>query len=108
MKTTMVRYKTSETQADANEALVRAVFDELRATKPGGLRYASYRLPDRVSFVHIATVESPDANPLLALPAFKAFQKDIKDRCVEPPVAVELSPVDSYGFVATTTVGGAS
>jgi len=108
MKTIMVRYKTSETQADANEALVHAVFDELRATKPAGLRYATYRLPDRVSFVHIATVESPDANPLLVLPAFKAFQKDLKDRCVEPPVATELSPVDSYGSVATTTVGSAS
>ena len=55
-------------------------------------------LPDRVSFVHIAMVESPDANPLVALPAFKAFQEDLKDRCVELPVAIELSSVDSYGW----------
>ena len=29
--------------------------------------------------------------------AFKAFQRDIKARCVEEPVVTELSPVDAYG-----------
>jgi len=95
MKTIMVRYKTSETHAEANAALVRAVFDALRLSAPTGLRYASYRLADKVTFVHIATHGEP--NPLTALPAFKAFQKELKDRCVEPPVVTELIPVDSYG-----------
>ena len=96
MKTIMVRYKTSEAQADANEALVHAVFDELRARTPDGIRYATYRLPDRVTFLHVATVDSLDDNPLVALPAFKAFQAKLKERCVEPPVVTELTPVDSY------------
>jgi quinol monooxygenase YgiN len=100
MRTVMVRYQTAPAHADANATLVRAVFDELRATTPGSFRYASYRLPDGVTFVHVATHESPDANPLLALPAFKAFQKDLKDRCVEMPVVTELSVVDSYASVA--------
>jgi hypothetical protein len=99
MKTIMVRYKTSEAQADANEALVRAVFDELRLRAPEGLRYASYRLADGVTFVHLATVATPENNPLAGLPSFKAFQKQLKDRCVEPPVVTELSPVDAYGSV---------
>jgi hypothetical protein len=95
MKTVMVRYKTSSAaQADANEALVHAVFDELRARAPGGFRYATYRLADGVTFVHIATHEAD--NPLTALPAFKAFQAQLKDRCVELPVVMELSPVDCY------------
>jgi hypothetical protein len=97
MKTIMVRYKTLETQADANIALVHAVFDELRTRAPGGFRYATYRLADGVSFVHIATLESPDQNPLTVLASFKAFQKDLKDRCLEPPVVTELSAVDAYG-----------
>ena len=96
-KTILVRYKTSEAQADANEALVHAVFDELRARAPEGLRYATYRLADGVSFVHLATVATPEANPLLSLPAFKAFQAGIRDRCVEPPVASDVTLVDSYG-----------
>jgi hypothetical protein len=100
MKTIMVRYKTSETHADANEALVRAVFDELRSRASEGLRYASYRLADGVTFVHIATLEKPAENPLAALPSFKAFLKELNDRCVESPVVTELSAVDSYGLVA--------
>ena len=96
MKTIMVQYKTSETQADANAALVRAVFDELRARAPGGIRYASYRLADGVSFVHIATLETPEENPLTTLPSFKAFQAQVKDRCVEPPVVTGVTVVGSY------------
>jgi hypothetical protein len=98
MKTIMVRYKTtSEAAAGDNETLVHAVFDELRSRAPAGLRYATYRLADRVTFVHVATLETPDKNPLTALPAFAAFQERIKDRCVEPPVVTELFAVDSFG-----------
>ncbi|MDB4996221.1 MAG: hypothetical protein JWM74_3653 [Myxococcaceae bacterium] len=100
MKTTMIRYKTSEAQAGANEALVRAVFDELRTVAPEGLRYASYRLADGVTFVHLVTHASAGANALTALPAFKAFQKELKERCVESPLVTELLAVDSYGLVA--------
>lgn len=100
MRTIMVRYKTSEASADSNAALVRAVFEELRACAPQGLRYASYRLADGVTFVHLATLETRDDNPLATLPSFKAFQAGIKERCVEPPVVVELSLVGSYGLAA--------
>jgi quinol monooxygenase YgiN len=96
MKTIMVRYKTSDAHADANAALIRAVFDELGSKAPGGLRYASYRLPDGVTFMHVATVDTPGENPLTSLPSFKAFQAGIKDRCVEQPVVTELTTVGSY------------
>src|ERR1051325_6987279 len=89
MRTVMVRYKTKEGRADENEALIRAVFAELRTRAPGGLRYASYRLPDGVSFVHIAKVDTAGDNPLTSLPAFKAFQSEIEDRCVEQPVVTD-------------------
>jgi quinol monooxygenase YgiN len=95
MRTVMVRYKTEAGRAAENEALVHAVFDELRAQAPGGLKYATYRLADGVTFVHVATVSAVE-NPLTALPAFKAFQRDIKARCVEEPVVMELSSVDAY------------
>ena len=96
MRIVMVRYKTHEAQADANVALVHAVFDELRARAPASFRYTTYRLPDGVSFVHLATMDTPDDNPLTNSPAFKAFQKDIKERCVEPPLLTEMTVVDSY------------
>jgi hypothetical protein len=63
---------------------------------PSGIRYASYRLADGLTFLHVATIDTPDANPLIALPSFKNFQKDLGARCVEPPVVTELSPIGSY------------
>ena len=95
MRTVMVRYKTKADYADENAAKVRAVFDELRARKPAGFRYNTYRLDDGVSFVHIATLEGGD-NPLFTIPAFDQFQKALQGRCVEPPVVTELAPVDGY------------
>ena len=96
MKTIMVQYKTTEAQATANKALVRAVFDELSNQRPWGVRYASYRLADGLTFLHVATIDTPDVNPLSALPSFKNFQKDLRARCVEPPVVTELSLIGSY------------
>ncbi|MEO6420378.1 MAG: hypothetical protein ABIP39_13260 [Polyangiaceae bacterium] len=96
MRTVMVRYKTAEAHAEANAALVRSVFDELRSRAPSRLRYATYRLPDGITFVHIATLDAQGDNPLTALPAFEEFQKNLKERCVEPPVVTELTAVDSY------------
>src|SRR5262249_53981348 len=102
MRTIMVRYKTSEATGDTNASLVRAVFEELRARAPRGIRYTTYRLGDGVTFIPIASVRTPDENPLPALPAFKAFQAQLKDRCVEPPAVTDLSVVGSYhGEVAT-------
>ena len=94
MKTVLVRYKTTPTHAAANEAAIHAVFDELRARTPAGFRYTSYRTDD-ATFVHIATVDAPE-NPLLALPAFVAFQKQLEGQFVERPAVTELRVVDSY------------
>lgn len=96
MKTIMVRYKTAPNHADHNEALVRAVFAQLETQAPKGLRYATFRLQDGVSFVHIASVDSTDSHPLVELPAFQAFQRELKQRCVDMPVITELSPIGSY------------
>jgi hypothetical protein len=97
VKTLMIRYKTKKDQAAANEELVHAVYDELRARKPAGLRYRTFRLDDGVTFVHIATMDAPAvADKLTSLPSFKAFQKDLAARCVEGPEPVELHAVDFY------------
>ena len=65
MSVTIVRYTTKPERADENQALIERVFAELAAAAPDGLRYASFRLADGVSFVHVASVETDDgANPL--------------------------------------------
>lgn len=91
----LVQYRVKADRAADNIALIQAVFAQLVREAPPGLRYASYVLPDGVSFVHLATTEGP-ANPLLALSAFRAFTEQIKDRCEEPPRSSELEEVGSY------------
>ena len=105
MKTIMVRYTTKPEHADANVTLVRAVFEELRKLAPQGLCYASYRLADGVSFVHVATHAEP--NPLTALPAFQAFQAQIRERIVAPPQVTELFAIGSFGLSPSAVAGPA-
>ncbi|HEY0991991.1 MAG TPA: hypothetical protein VGD80_33295 [Kofleriaceae bacterium] len=97
MRRVMVRYKVKPDRAADNERYIKAVFAQLDRDRPDGIRYATFRQGDGVSFIHIASVETADgANPLTALAAFRDFTAQIKDRCEEPPVTVELHEVGSY------------
>jgi hypothetical protein len=96
MKRTLIRYKTRPEAADANAALVEAVFAELQARQPAGVRYVTLRLDDGV-FVHVVEHEADDGpSPLLQLDAFQAFQRGIRERCVEPPEARGATVVGNY------------
>ncbi len=64
--TRVVRYTTRPESAAENERLIREVFAELAAEQPEGIRYASYRLDDGVSFLHVAELDGED-NPLCAV-----------------------------------------
>jgi len=97
MRQVMVRYKVKPDRVAENEQLVRAVYDELARTEPAGLRYATFRLDDGVSFVHLASSETDDGhNPLSEVKAFGRFQEDIADRCEEGPVVTELRQIGSF------------
>jgi hypothetical protein len=99
MKRMMVRYKLKADRVAENERYVTSVFEQLNREKPPGLRYATFKLADGVSFMHIVSHEAADAsNALTELPAFKAFSAEIRDRCEEPPVATDLQVIGSYAF----------
>jgi hypothetical protein len=97
MKRVMVRYKVKPEAVAENEALVRAVYEELRLTQPEGMRYATFRLDDGVSFVHINFNDDTE-NALTGLASFKAFQENIAERLDEGPTVSELSEIGSYHF----------
>ena len=99
MRRVMVRYTVKQGQAEHNEELVRSVYDALHATQPEGLRYATFRLEDGLTFVHIAEVDG-EQNPLTQMPAFGAFVAGIEERCDEPPVSSSLTCVGSFGLFA--------
>ena len=96
MMRNVIRYRTKPGRADENQALVDAVFTELNAAAPDGVRYLALRLADD-TFIHLVTVEREDgANPIPGLAAFRAFQAGIKDRCIEPPQSSEATIIGNY------------
>jgi hypothetical protein len=102
MGVVVVRYKTKADRADENQALVEKVFGELKAANPAGLRYATFRLADGVTFVHVASIETDDGtNPLGATPAFAEFLEGINERCDDGPAASDATVVGSYRFWST-------
>jgi hypothetical protein len=95
MKQTLVRYKTKPGMGDKNAELIAAVFAELKAANPEGLRYLSLRLEDD-SFVHIVENAADGSSTLPKLAAFKAFQDGIQERCEESPVRRGATIVGNY------------
>jgi hypothetical protein len=93
----VIRYRTKPDRSDENAELVRQVFAELAAQDPGGIRYATLRLEDDVSFVHIAILEG-DVNPLGSSEAFNRFQSEIAQRCEEGPTVTDATVVGAYSF----------
>jgi hypothetical protein len=98
MASSMIRYKVRPDRADENVNLVEAVYAQLAREQPEGIHYATFRLPDGVSFMHVVIDTDQPGRILGELAAFKAFTSDIDGRCDEPPVATEITTVGSYGI----------
>jgi hypothetical protein len=96
MRHVMVRYKLRAECVEENTRLVETVFEALARSAPPGLTYATYKLDDGLSFMHVATVTDPESNPLTALAEFKTFTAGVKDRCEVPPVTTVLTRIGSY------------
>jgi hypothetical protein len=94
-RATVIRYSTTPQTAEENSRLVRAVYAALGESRPDGLRYATFRLADGVSFVHVALHDAA-ANPLAELPAFQEFQRGLAARVVAPPDAIAATVLGSY------------
>jgi hypothetical protein len=94
----MVRYEVKPERVSENEELVQAVYGELDRTLPDGFHYATFKLMDGVTFIHLAAHRGAD-NPLRRIEAFQRFQEGIADRCDQPPAVEELEEIGSYRFM---------
>ena len=104
MPVRVIRYRTKPECADENQRLIEAVFAELDRAGATGFAYASFRLDDGVSFLHVVVEDGTDAATSLgSLPAFQAFQAGIADRCDEQPVAAGATLVGSHRMVQSTS-----
>ena len=94
MRRHIVRYRPKPEWAEENKRLIEAVFQELRAKSPEGLRYAVLQLADG-AFMHLVEGEE-GAIRLPELDAFQRFQSGIKERCLEPPQLTDVTVVGNY------------
>jgi hypothetical protein len=93
----LIRYKTKPEFDDENQRLVERVYEELTARDPGGVHYATLRLEDGVSFMHLFITDSDAAADTLGtIAAFAEFLRDLPQRCAEPPVAQPVTVVGPY------------
>lgn len=96
MKRFLIRYRANPEAADENAGLASAVFAELKAAQPDGVRYLTLRLEDD-TFIHFVETSSDDGTSALPqLASFQAFQSGIRQRCAEPPLRQGVTVVGNY------------
>jgi hypothetical protein len=98
MEKVIVRYKVKPGKVAENEQLIKEVYQQLHHEGMEGLSYATYKLEDGQTFMHIANYSGEGKAPLTGIRAFKDFQAGIKDRCDELPVVHRVTEIGSYNF----------
>jgi quinol monooxygenase YgiN len=96
MSVRMVRAKIKADKAAELENAAKEMFTAIEAAQPQGVRYASCKLPDGVTYVILLELDDDENNPLSSVPAFRDFQENLKTWIAKPPVVEELTPVGSY------------
>jgi hypothetical protein len=95
----LIHYRVKRDQLEPNMAMLREVYADLNAGQPDGLRYATFRLDDGVTF--LAYVETEDGTmtaPHHRLKSFHEYRSALEELCDEPPSVTMLSEVGSYRF----------
>ena len=113
MEQVMVRYKVKPEQVAANEGLVRDVYDELDGEGPSTFHYATFKLADGVSFVHISANDGADRpSPLPELERSSVSRRTLTGVATNTPSSAPLSRsarTDGFpslrGPIAMSTVG---
>ena len=94
---TVARYAVKAGMEEANAELIRAVYEELGVRRPTGFSYATFRLEDGRTFVHVAEHEGPVESPLRSLLAFSEFLSGLDGRCEWGPVVTIAELVGRFG-----------
>jgi quinol monooxygenase YgiN len=92
----MIRCKVRPDGVEADLKLLQEMYEEMRSVQPKGLRYATFQLEDKVTFVSFAEMEGPEV--LQQLEAFQRLRATPRERFDEPSVLTMLHEVGSYGF----------
>jgi hypothetical protein len=81
---------------DEVEAAGRRLFSAIERERLQGIRYASCRLPDGVTYLNLLQLDDGVQNPIPALPEGKEFQEKLTGWLAEPPTTGSLTIIGSY------------
>ena len=96
MSVTTVRARLKEEHVAEAQAAVKRMFAAIEREALEGIRYASVRLEDGVTFLALLEVEDGVENPLLALPEAQEFYASLPGWYAEPPEVGQGTVVESY------------
>jgi hypothetical protein len=96
MPVLMVRGKVKPEHTADVEAAAERMFAAIHKAEVEGVRYASCRLSDGVTYVALLQVDDGVDNPLPGLPEFREFQESLKNWLAEPPTPDQMTVVGSY------------
>jgi hypothetical protein len=92
----MVRAKIKVDSIDEIESAGRKLFSAIEREQLQGIRYASCRLLDGVTYLNLLQLEDGIQNPLPALPEGKEFGQKLKSWLAEPVTSESLTIIGSY------------
>lgn len=98
MSVLIVTAKVAPEHAGDLEAAAGKMFAALDREAPQGIKYASTRLADGVTYVAVLEVADGVDNPLPGIPEFVEFQQGLRGWVAEPPAAGPATIVGNYGF----------
>ena len=96
MAVLMVRATVKPECVEALEAARGKRFTAIEAARPEGVRYASYRLPDGVTYLAELEIADGIENPLTAIQEFREFQAGLKGWLAAPPSAERFEVRGAY------------
>ena len=96
MTTIMITAEARPEHVADIEAAAAEVFVALEQDRPEGLQYASMRLADGVTYVILVAWPDGEPNPLMAVPAYQAFAKGLREWLAAPGTTEQLDLVGSY------------
>ena len=106
MSVLTVRAKLKEEHVAEAEAAVKRMFAAIEREGLEGIRYASIRLQDGVTFLALLEVEDGVENPLPGLPEAQEFYARLPEWYAEPPEVGPGTPIGSYRLFSDAVTAG--
>jgi hypothetical protein len=106
MNVVTVRATLKEEHVADAEAAVKRMFAAIEREQLEGIRYASIKLDDGVTFLALLEIEDGAENPLPGLPEAQEFYAGLPGWYAEPPAVSPGTVVGTYRFFSDAVTAG--